>query len=158
MTTSHVPENLPDDLPEDLQTHVRDSFARQGLMGHLGAEMTQIRHGFCQLRAGYGPELTQQHGFFHAGVTSALADTAGGYAALSTFTASDSVLTVDFTVNLLAPAEGDHLIAEGSVIKSGRTLTVCQLEAYTIHRGERRHVATGRQTLIRLADRSDHVR
>ena len=68
------------------------------------------------------------------------------------------MLTVDFTVNLLAPAEGDELVAEGTVIKSGRTLAVCQLEAYTTHDGRRRHVATGRQTLIRLAERSDQPR
>ena len=143
------------DLSDELDRHVRDSFARQGLMGHLGAEIVELRTGSCRLRARFAPELTQQHGFFHAGVTSALVDTAGGYAGLSTFTPRDSVLTVDFTVNLLAPAQGQELLAEGTVIKTGRTLTVCQLEAYTVRDGERRHVATGRQTLIRLADRPD---
>lgn len=146
-------------ISAELTEHIRASFARQGLMGHLGARMTELRHGFCELRVPHGPELTQQHGYFHAGVTSALVDTAGGYAGLSTYRVSDSVLTVDFTVNLLAPAIGDELLATATVIKSGRTLTVCELQAYVINddlKEERRtHVATGRQTLIRLADTSD---
>jgi uncharacterized protein (TIGR00369 family) len=145
----------PDGLSEDLVAHVHDSFDRQGLMRHLRAELTELRHGFCRIRTSYRPELTQQHGYFHAGVTSALVDTAGGYAGLSTFSVDDSVLTVDFTVNLLAPADGDELLAEASVIKSGRTLAVCRLEAYVLRAGDRRHVATGRQTLIRLAGSSD---
>lgn len=135
--------------------HVTDSFSRQGLMQHLGARIELVERGVCRVSALYRAALTQQHGYFHAGVTSALADTAGGYAALSTFATTDSVLTVDFTVNLLAPAIGDELVAEASVIKTGHTLTVCRLEAYAVRADERVHVATGRQTLIRLANRSD---
>ncbi|WP_210742195.1 PaaI family thioesterase [Nocardia veterana] len=148
-------ESTPGELDAELAEHVAASFARQGLMRHLGAAITELRRGFCQLRVPYSSDLTQQHGYFHAGVTSALIDTAGGYAGLSTYSLGDSVLTVDFTVNLLAPAVGDFLLAEGTVIKSGRTLTVCELEAFTLRGGERVHVATGRQTLIRLADTSD---
>ncbi|MGI5170187.1 PaaI family thioesterase [Spirillospora sp. CA-253888] len=144
-----------DGLSDDLAAHVADSFARQGFMQLLDARIGELRRGFCRLHAPYRPELTQQHGYFHAGATSALVDTAGGYAGLSTFEVTDSVLTVDFTVNLLAPALGDELVAEATVIKSGRTLAVCRLEAYTVQDGERRHIATGRQTLIRLADTSD---
>ncbi|AVZ41110.1 DUF4442 domain-containing protein [Dietzia sp. JS16-p6b] len=125
-------------------------------MRHLGARITELRRGFCQLCAPFSPDLTQQHGYFHAGVTSSLSDTAGGYAGLSTYTRADSILTVDFSVNLLAPAVGESLIAEATVIRSGRTLTVCRLEAFTLEAGRRVHVATGRQTLIRLADTPDH--
>ena len=114
-----------------------------------------LRRGFCALHLPYRAELTQQHGYFHAGATSALVDTAGGYAGMSTYSSRDSVLTVDFTVNLLAPAIGDVLVAEATVIKSGRTLTVCQLEAFAVNAGSRTHVATGRQTLIRLVDTAD---
>ncbi len=148
---------IPQVLTPELEAHVRDSFSRQGLMQHLGVKLIDLAPGFCRLRTRRAPELTQQHGFFHAGVTSALVDTAGGYAGLSTFTTSDSVLTVDFSVNLLAPADGEELLAEGTVIRSGRTLAVCQLEAYTLRGAERTHVATGRQTLIRLADRPDRA-
>lgn len=147
--------DVSEDINSELADYVTDSFSRQGLMRHLGASITELRRGFCQLQAPYGADLTQQHGYFHAGVTSSLVDTAGGYAGLSTYTRGDSILTVDFTVNLLAPAIGDSLLADATVIKSGRTLTVCQLEAFTLKAGSRVHVATGRQTLIRLADTSD---
>ncbi|MGY4711996.1 PaaI family thioesterase [Mycolicibacterium sp. CBM1] len=148
----------PTDIDAELTRHITDSFGRQGLMRHLGATITELRAGFCEIHAPYRPELTQQHGYFHAGVTSALVDTAGGYAGLSTYTRSDSVLTVDFTVNLLAPAVGEVLVAQATVIKSGRTLTVCELQAYTVNERGRTHVATGRQTLIRLVDTSDSAR
>jgi len=144
-------------ITDELAEFVRDSFGRQEFMRHLGARIADLRQGFCRVSAPFRPELTQQHGYFHAGVTSALVDSAGGYAGLSTFTVDDSVLTVDFTVNLLAPAIGEELEAEATVIKSGRTLAVCQLEAFTLLGGERRHVATGRQTLIRLADTPDRA-
>jgi uncharacterized protein (TIGR00369 family) len=143
-------------LDEERAARVLESFARQGLMRHLGAGIVRLDHGFCAVAADRRPELTQQHGFIHAGVTSALMDTAGGYAALSTFSASDSVLTVDFTVNLLAPARGAQVIAEAAVVRTGRTLSVCTLEAFVLaYDGRRVHVATGRQTLIRLTDTSD---
>lgn len=145
----------PGDLGADVTRHINDSFARQGLMRHLGVSLTELRRGFCALSLPYRTELTQQHGYFHAGATSALIDTAGGYAALSTCSPDDSVLTVDFTVNLLDPAIGDVLVAEATVIKSGRTLTVCRLEAFAVNGGTRAHIATGQQTLIRLADTSD---
>jgi uncharacterized protein (TIGR00369 family) len=147
--------NRSEGISEELADFVRDSFGRQGFMRHLGARIVDLRHGFCRLGAPLHPELTQQHGYFHAGAIGALVDTAGGYAGLSTFTVDDSVLTVDFSVNLLAPAIGEELEAEATVIKSGRTLAVCQLEAFTLQGSERRHVATGRQTLIRLADTPD---
>lgn len=144
-----------DTLSDELIEHVRGSFARQGLMAHLGARITRLDHGRCELEVDHRPELTQQHGFFHAGVTSALADTAGGYAGLSTFAVTDSVLTVDFGLNLLAPAAGERLVAVGEVVRAGRTLTVCRLDAYAVQGDRRVHVATGQQTLIRLADRAD---
>ena len=143
------------DLDADLTRHITDSFSRQGLMRHLCATIAELRRGFCALHLPYRTELTQQHGYFHAGATSALVDTAGGYAGMSTYSPRDSVLTVDFTVNLLAPAIGDVLVAEATVIKSGRTLTVCRLEGFTVNAGSRTHVATGRQTLIRLIDTAD---
>lgn len=94
--------------------------------------------------------MTQQHGFVHAGATSAIADSAGGYAALTLFPSDADVLTVEYKLNLLAPAAGDHLEAIGTVVKSGRTLTVCQLEVYGITATDRSHIATGQQTLIRI--------
>jgi uncharacterized protein (TIGR00369 family) len=138
-----------------VQARVRDSFARQGLMQHLGAEMREVRHGEVRIRLPFRPELTQQHGFFHAGGTSAIADSAGGYAGLSVFPEHSSVLTVEFKINLLAPARGEALEAVGRVVKSGRTLTICQLEVFAMDNDKRTLVALGQQTLICLLDRAD---
>ncbi len=94
------------------------------------------------------PEVTQQHGYFHAGATSAIVDSAGGYAAFTLFPENTEVLTGEYKINLLAPAVGDHIEAVGTVLKSGRTLTVCQLEVFGVQEGRRKPVANGQQTLI----------
>lgn len=132
---------------------VRDSFAQQGLMRHLGASLTVIEPGEVHIRMPYRSELTQQHGYFHAGATSAIADTAGGYAGLTLFPAGSTVLTVEFKVNLIAPAQGDYLEAVGKVVRSGRTLTICQLEVFGITDESRTSVAIGQQTLMRVGER-----
>lgn len=138
------------ELDPAVTTRIRDSFNRQGLMRHLGAVMHDIRAGQITLHLPFRPELTQQHGYFHAGGTSAIADTAGGYAGLTMFNAGDEVLTVEFKLNLINPAKGDLLEAIGRVIKPGRTLTICHLDVWAHASGTRRHVATGMQTLIRV--------
>jgi uncharacterized protein (TIGR00369 family) len=116
---------------------VRASFARQGFMEHLGAELVEVGDGTCTITCRPRPELTQQHGFMHAGVIGAIADSAAGYAALSQMPAGSEVLTVEYKLNLLAPAEGDLLIARGRVLRSGRTLTVCEAAVAAVrHRAE----------------------
>ena len=134
----------------EVQARVRDSFERQGLMRLLGARLDHVGPGRVDIVLPSRPEVTQQHGFVHAGATSAIADSAGGYAALTLFPEGAEVLTVEYKINLLAPAAGDHLAAVGTVRKSGRTLTVCQLDVYGVTDGRRSLVATGQQTLIRV--------
>lgn len=146
---------IGDPLSDEVIARARDSFARQGLMVHLGAQMADVRAGLVTLRLPFRPELTQQHGYFHAGGTSAIADSAGGYAGLTLFPEGSSVLTVEFKLNLISPAQGDHLEAIGRVIKNGRTLTICQLDVWGVDADRRRHVATGVQTLICLHDTPD---
>ena len=107
-----------------IASHVRACFEAQGLMRHLGARMIEGSAGRCVLLVEHCETLTQQHGYFHAGVTAALLDTAGGHAALSLMPAGGSVLTVEFKTNLLAPAAGARLRAAAKVIRAGRTLTV----------------------------------
>src|SRR5215468_7353379 len=85
---------------------VRESFSRQGLMALFGAEMIRIDPGYCEIRLVARPELTQQHGYVHAGVTAAIVDSACGYAAFSLMPKDASVLTVEYKINLLAPADG----------------------------------------------------
>jgi len=132
----------------EVQARIRASFERQGLMAHLGARIAEIAPGRVRILLAWRPELTQQHGYFHAGATSAIADSAGGYAAFTVFPENTSVLTVEYKINLLAPAFGDHLDAVGTVLKSGRTLTVCRLDVHAVSDGTRSLVATGQQTLI----------
>ncbi|MEU1790164.1 PaaI family thioesterase [Streptomyces sparsogenes] len=128
---------------------VQDSFDRQGLMSHLGARISHIAPGRVHIVLPSRPEVTQQNGYFHAGATSAIADSAGGYAAFTLFPEGTDVLSVEYKINLLAPAVGDHIEAIGTVLKSGRTLTVCTLEVFGVQDGRRKLVANGQQTLIR---------
>jgi uncharacterized protein (TIGR00369 family) len=137
---------------------VEASFGRQGIMGLLGARLTRIEPGLCEIQLPYRPDLGQQHGYFHAGVTSTIADSAGGYAGFTLFPADSSVLTVEFKINLLAPADGDLLIATGRVIRSGRTLTVCELDVEVEKAGKRTACAHGLQTLITVAGRPETPR
>lgn len=134
---------------------MQQSFERQGLMAHLGVEVAEVRAGLVTLRMGFRPELTQQHGYFHAGGSATIADSAGGYAAYTLFPENSSVLTVEFKLNLINPAQGDWLEATGRVVKPGRTLTICQLDVWGVTGGGRKHVATGLQTLICMKDRPD---
>lgn len=132
----------------EVRARIRASFERQGLMDHLGARIADIAPGRVRIVLPRRHEVTQQHGYFHAGATSAIADSAGGYAAFTLFPENTSVLTVEYKINLLAPAMGDNLEAVGTVLKSGRTLTVCRLEVLAVRDGGRSLVASGQQTLI----------
>lgn len=134
----------------EVRERILASFDRQGLMGHLGARITHIAPGRARIVLPARPEVSQQHGYVHAGATSAIADSAGGYAALTLYPENTEVLTVEYKINLLAPAVGDHIEAVGTVLKSGRTLTVCRLEVFGVQDGRRTLVANGQQTLIRV--------
>jgi uncharacterized protein (TIGR00369 family) len=138
----------------DFERRTRESFGRQGAMAHLGAALARVEPGVVEIRMPFRPELSQQHGFFHAGMIASIADSAGGYAGFTLFPAEAGVLTVEFKLHLLAPADGELAIAQGHVIRSGRTLTVCRLEAYVEKQGRRTHCATGTQTLMCLVGRS----
>lgn len=127
--------------------HVRSSFARQGLMRTLGALLEHVDDGTCTIRA-RRLEGTQQSGFLHAGVMAALADTAGGYAAYTLMEPSDEVLTVEFKMNFLIPARGSELIGRGRVLRAGRRLFVCEIDAFSVERGEQL-CARGLQTVTR---------
>ena len=134
---------------------VRDSFKRQHVMALLGAQLSQLTPGACEIRLPYKPELTQQHGYFHGGIVGTIADSAGGYAAFTLMPFDSSVLTVEYKMNLLAPAEGDLLIARGRVLKSGRTLVVAQVDAFVAKAGRETLCATLLQTLMTMHGRPD---
>lgn len=132
------------------EARVRDSFARQSIMTLIGAELVRIEPGLVEIQLPYRADLCQQHGFFHAGITSTIGDSAGGYAAYTLFPADASVLTTEFKINLLAPAAGERLSALGRVVKPGRTLTVCDVEVFAIKDGEAKLCAKLLQTLMAL--------
>lgn len=141
---------------DDYETRTRASFDRQQIMHLLGAEMTRVEPGLVEIELPFREDLTQQHGFFHAGATSTIADSAGGYAGFTLFPADASVLTAEFKINLVAPASGVRLRARGTVIKPGRMLTTCDLEVYAIQAdGREKLCAKGLQTLARVGHRSD---
>jgi uncharacterized protein (TIGR00369 family) len=138
-----------DDLDAAVVERVRASFARQGAMGTFGAELVAVTSGQIAIALPIEPRMSQQNGFLHAGIAVAVLDSACGYAALTLMPAESEVLSVEFKVNLLAPASGDRLVAEGEVVRAGRTLTVCRGDAYAEHEAERVHVATMLATMVR---------
>ncbi|MFW9916028.1 MAG: PaaI family thioesterase [Candidatus Thorarchaeota archaeon] len=144
--------------PQDpnYQQKVRDSFSRQGFLTTIGAELSRLEPGFCELQLAYQESLTQQHRYFHAGVIGALGDTAGGYAAFSLMPADSSVLTVEYKINLMAPGDGDRLIARGRVLKAGRTLTICRVEVFVLKNRTEKMCAALQMTLMTLLGRPDY--
>ena len=139
----------------DYAQRVRASFARQGAMALIGAELAELAPGYCAIAVVPRAEISQQHGYVHAGVVGTLVDTAGGYAGFTLFPADSSVLTVEFKLNLLAPATGDRLVAEGFVVKPGRTLAITRGEVHAEKDGKRTLVALMQQTLIVMHGKPD---
>jgi uncharacterized protein (TIGR00369 family) len=135
-------------LDDAIVERVRTSFARQGAMATLGAELADVAAGRVAIALPIEPRLSQQDGFLHAGVVVAALDSACGYAALTLMPDDAEVLTVELKVNLLAPASGDSLVAKGEVVRAGRTLTVCRGDAYADQEAERAHVATMLATMV----------
>jgi uncharacterized protein (TIGR00369 family) len=134
---------------------VRDSFARQGAMATIGARLVAVEPGYCAIDLVPSAALSQQHGYVHAGVVAMIVDSAGGYAGFTLFPASASVLSVEFKINMLAPAQGERIVAEGFVVKSGRTLTITRGEVHAESAGRRTLVALMQQTLIAMHGRPE---
>lgn len=139
----------------DYERRVRDSFARQGVMGTLGARLQRVQPGEVEITLDWAPGLTQQHGFLHAGVVSTALDSACGYAGFTLMAPDAAVLTIEFKVNLLAPARGQHFRMVGRVVKPGRTITVTEGQAFAIDDGRETLVATMGATLMAITGRAD---
>jgi len=134
---------------------VRESFQRQNAMNHIGARLRAVGPGWTEVELPHRDELTQQKGFLHGGIIGMIADNACGYAAYSLMPANASPLTVEYKINILAPGRGSMYVAEGVVLKSGRTLTVTRAEVYAKTASGRVHVASMQQTVLTLADTPD---
>ena len=132
----------------DFEARVRGSFARQRAMVTLGARLARVAAGEVDIELPFRADLTQQHGYLHAGVVAAVVDTACGYAALSLTEPGAEVLSVEFKLNLLAPAEGPALAARARVLRPGRNVTVCAGDVYALGAGPEKLVATMLATLM----------
>ena len=134
----------------DFDKRVRDSFARQKAMATLGIAIERLVPGEIELGMAYNEAYTQQHGFVHAGIITAALDSACGYASFSLMPANAEILTVEFKTNLLAPAKGTRFVFRARVVKPGRTITVCEAQAYAVNDGVEKLVATMTGTLMAL--------
>jgi uncharacterized protein (TIGR00369 family) len=132
---------------------VRASFAKQGIMTTLGASMTEAAPGRVVIALPVAPAVSQQHGFVHAGAVATIADSAAGYAALSLMPPGTGVLTTEFKINLLAPAAGERIVAEGRVVKAGRTLTLAMTEVFAESSTGRKLCALLTATLMTIENR-----
>ena len=136
-------------METSIEKRVKDSFARQTVMATIGASITRVEQGEVIIELPFRSDLTQQHGFLHAGVVTMIVDTARGYAALTMMMhASAAVLTTEYKINFLSPAEGEKLIARGRVLKPSRALTVCYGEVHAKKDGKEKLIATMLATMM----------
>jgi uncharacterized protein (TIGR00369 family) len=130
---------------------IKDSFAKQAIMALIGGELTRVEPGVVEISLAYRSDLTQQHGYVHAGIITTIADSACGYAAYTLMPPNSDVLAVEFKVNLMRPAKGETFVARAEVIKSGRTLTVVRADVHALSNGDNRElVAIMQGTMMRL--------
>jgi uncharacterized protein (TIGR00369 family) len=139
-------------LDPDFDARVRASFDKQAVMSTIGARLTRVAPGEVTIELPFRRDLTQQHGFLHAGIVATIVDSACGYAALTLMPHDAAVLTAEYKVNLLAPASGDVFVARASVLKSGKTLTVARGDAFAVGADEK-IVATMLATIMTVRDR-----
>lgn len=133
---------------ESFASLVRENFGRQRMMQTLKASLRRVVPGEVDIEMPYATAFCQQNGFLHAGTVASIADSANGYAALTLSPPNMDVLAVEFKINLLAPAEAPHFVAEARVIRSGRTLTVCRAQVYGLDGARRTLVAEMLSTII----------
>ena len=130
---------------------IEQSFAKQTIMGLIGAELTRVEPGIVEITLPYRADLAQQHGYLHAGIVTTIADSACGYAAYSLMPPDSEVLSVEFKVNMLRPAKGETFSAVAEVVKSGKTLSVVRADVFGVNEDRRDLVATMLGTMICLS-------
>lgn len=135
---------------EAFEKKVRDSFARQLFMSTIGATMFSVGRGSVEIRFPFSSKLTQQNGFVHAGVVTSIMDSACGYSAMSVAPETADILSVEFKVNLLAPAVGESFVARAVVKRAGKTLAICTADAFAVKAGEEKLIATMLSTMMHM--------
>lgn len=146
---------MPHTPAPDFAERVRASFALQNAMTLIKASLPVLDHGLAEIHLPHWSGVEQQHGFVHGGVVGMIADSAAGYAAMTMVPASASVLTVEYKMNLLAPAAGETLIARGRVVRPGRTLIVTQAEVFAVKDGKETLCALMQQTIMVMHGKSE---
>jgi uncharacterized protein (TIGR00369 family) len=141
----------------DFEGRVRQSFERQQVMQTIGATLTLVEPGAVEIELPHRADLTQQHGFIHAGIVASILDSACGYAAFSLMPADAAVLSIEFKVNLLAPAKGELIRAQALVKRAGKNVTVCTADAWAVNDGQSALVATMLATMMCIRGRSNLV-
>ena len=147
MADTHAPAD------HNFEQRVRASFDLQAFMTTLGATLTRVQPGAVEIRLPVRADLTQQHGFVHAAAIAAIGDSACGYAALSLMPLDAAVLTVEYKINLMAPARGEALVARGRVVRAGRTISVCEADIVAVSSGEETAVALLVSTVMTMRNR-----
>jgi uncharacterized protein (TIGR00369 family) len=143
---------MPRFEPKDpnYESRVRESFSRQTLMSTIGALLARVAPGEVDIELPFRHDLSQQHGYMHAGAVTAICDTACGYAALSLMAAGAEVLTIEYKINFVSPAIGERLVARGRVTRPGRTVTVCAGDVFAVTGAQEKLVASMLATMISL--------
>lgn len=136
---------------------VRASFNLQQAMTLIGAELAVVEPGYTEIHLPFKPEITQQHGVIHGGVVGMIADSAAGYAANTLTPADTSVLTVEYKLNLVAPADGERLVARGEVIKPGRSLLITRAEVFAVKQEQWTLCAVMQQTIMAMHGKKERV-
>lgn len=154
-----VRPELPLFQPRDPEyaERVRNSFALQQAMALIGAELVVVEPGYTEIHLANRAEITQQHGYVHGGIVGMIADNAGGFAANTLTSADTSVLTVEYKLNLVAPADGERLVARGEVVKPGRTLLVTRAEVFAIKNGQWTLCAVMQQTIMAMHGKKERT-
>ncbi len=134
----------------DVEARIRASFGRQGLMQAMRAQLIHVALGAVDIELLYGDHLTQQHDYLHGAAIAAIGDTACGYSALTLMPMESEVVTVEYKINFVAPAQGEKFVARGRVTKAGRTLTVCGGEVFAVTASNEKLVATMLATMMRV--------
>ena len=137
-------------LSDDTRTRIRDSFAKQSAMALIHAEIPVIEEGRAEIEIPHWDGVLQQHGFVHGGVVGMIADSAAGYAAMTAVPEGTSVLTVEYKINMVAPANGDKIVAKGSVLRAGRTLLLTKADVYAVKDGTETLCAVMQQTIMAM--------
>ena len=152
-STRELAEFKPRD--PDWEEKVRSSFARQTVMTLIGATLADVRPGWCEIRLPFRADLCQQHGYLHAGISTTVVDSAAGFAGFSVMPAGASVLSVEFKINMLAPGDGELLIATGEVIKPGKNLVIARGDAWMVKDGKLIHSAMMQLTLMTMHGKTE---